>query len=309
LRSKKELTKGTIALAVALIALLGLLGYFYTQMKSLQFQVTSLTTQISNLTQQINDLQTRLGEKDRQIQEYETSIGQLQTQVSNYEALNTRLEGQVERLEADYRYLQSDYEALQRSYGTLEGRYYELQRDYSELETEYEMVLELLKLYEEVPNGYYSAGAFSHHSNTYDALCSFLTREFELPRDYKRGIFDCSESAAYLEWALENAGFNVYIAVGPTPWDPNSGRHAWVIAYTTEYKVAIEATALTGEYSLSYLFTGRTPGVVYWEDSLIPGWENYYEGYDGLYKNIYDAVREYRSVAEWNWWMGYWGFI
>ena len=106
---------------------------------------------------------------------------------------------------------------------------------------------------------------------------------------------------------MENAGFEAQIATGPTPWDPSS-YHAWVIVNTEEYKVAIEATALTGEYNLLYLFMGRVPGIVYGDDPRIPGWQNYYNGYDHLFNNIYLAIRNYGALQEWNWWEGYWGF-
>ncbi len=129
-----------------------------------------------------------------------------------------------------------------------------------------------------------------------------------MPRDYEVGVFDCSESAAFLEWTLQNAGFNAHIAIGPAPWEEDGGYHAWVLVYTEEHKVAIETTAITGEYEMLGLFSGRTPGVVYSEDPLIPGWQNYYEGYEYLYKNIYEAVRGYTGIREWNWWEGYWGF-
>jgi hypothetical protein len=28
-----------------------------------------------------------------------------------------------------------------------------------------------------------------------------------------------------------------------------------------------------------------------------------------IYKNIYEAIENYRSVEGWNWWEGYWGFV
>jgi len=166
---------------------------------------------------------------------------------------------------------------------------------------------ELLDLYEEVPQDYYSSNIFLHHSNTYSELCHFLKSEVVLPRDYKAGVFDCSESSAYLEWALENAGFDAVIVDGLNPITPEDGRHhAWVIAYTEDpYRVAIEATALTGGTSYYNQFSSRTPGIVYLSD---PGGENYYNGYECLYENIYQCVSSHMCVQEWNWWEGYWGF-
>jgi hypothetical protein len=146
----------------------------------------------------------------------------------------------------------------------------------------------ILQQYEQVPHDYYYSGAFPYHSNTYAELCDFLDYEFEPITTYDADLFDCSEFSAYLEWALENAGFHAQIASGPTPWKQNSGYHAWVIVTTKDYQIAIEAT--------------RTPSIVYKDELLVPSWQNYYYGYDRLYENIYEAVRSARSIQEWNWW-------
>jgi len=228
--------------------------------------------------------------------------------INNLTIKVNELESEYAGLQSDYDSLHSSYNSLRSDYDTLQGRMSELQSNYDELEAENEYLRGLLEQYEKVPHNYYSIGTFSRHANTYEELSSFLIWDFELPRGYERDVFDCSESAAYLEWALENAGFDAYIATGPTPWGPSSGYHAWVIVYTTDYNVAIEATALTGGYKFLDLFLLRTPGVVYKDDSLIPGWENYYDGYDHLYKNIYLFIRAHGNIEECNWWEGYWGF-
>ncbi|TET26466.1 MAG: hypothetical protein E3J67_01485 [Dehalococcoidia bacterium] len=243
----------------------------------------------------------KITDMTRQLNELQLSYTSLE---SNYNSLGSS----YAVLQSNYNSLESDYESLQSSYDVLQGRVSELQFSYDRLEAENRELKRLLDQYENVPHSYYSIEAFPHHSNTYEELCQFLTFEFALPTGYKAHVFDCSESSAYLEWALENAGFDAYIATGRTPWEPSSGYHAWVIAYSEGYRVAIEATDLTGEYYLSYLFAGRIPGIIYGDDPLIPGWENYYEGYDTLLKNIYEAIRSYRTTEEWNWWEGYWGF-
>jgi uncharacterized protein YoxC len=287
---------------------LGLSSYLYTQMVNLQAQVAVLSTRVSGMTQQINVLNAQLNEKESQIQRYLTFINDLQSQVSNYREQNAQLESQISQLKADYQRLQSEQDILKGQYNYLQGQYNYLQSSYNSLNAENNQLRNLLDLYEKVPHSYYSSGNFFHHGNTYNELCSFLMWEFTLPRGYELGVFDCSEASSYLEWALENAGFNAYIAVGPTPWSQGSGYHAWVIAFTTDnYRVPIEATALTGGFNLLSLFMLRTPGIVYSQDPLIPGWQNYYGGYDRLFKNIYEAVRAYGSVQEWNWWDAYWG--
>jgi len=226
------------------------------------------------------------------------------------------MRSELNRLEADYAQLQTSYDSLESMYWTLHGNYdsleadyeslqedfIELQSDYYQLEAENTNLRQLLEQYEEVPHDYYYSGAFAYHSNTYRELCHFLDYEFVSPRSYELDVFDCSESSSYLEWALENAGFNAWIAVGPTPWDPSSGRHAWLIVYTKEYRVAIESTALTGWDKFFSIFLFRTPGIVYTDDLLVPGWQNYYAGYDRLYKNIYEAVRHDGTTGQWDWW-------
>jgi tetratricopeptide (TPR) repeat protein len=187
------------------------------------------------------------------------------------------------------------------------------QQQINEFQQKREIELELAK----VPSGYYQSDKFRNHNNTLEELESFLVNEFMLPRGYKVNEFDCSESAAYLEWALEDAGFNAYIAVGLAPWNPKLGYHAWVIVITNDNRsVAIESTVLTNKdfpqkglvNLLKYLFTSKAPGIVYYNEND-PVSQNYYYHYDHLYKDIYEAIRGYGSAEQWNWWEGYWGFM
>jgi len=207
--------------------------------------------------------------------------------------------------------LKSYSAALQSDYDRLQGRMTRLQAEYDELKAENGRQRMLLQEYQKVPQDYYSAKAFPNHPNTYSELCQFLQSEAVLTRDYEVGVFDCGESSAYLEWALENAGFDAYIAVGRIPWYPDlrAGRHVWVIVYTDhESKVAIEATALTGECKVSQLSTLTASGIVGSNKVPIFIWRIYYEGYDYLFENIYEAIRHDGTIDEWNWWVGYWGF-
>jgi hypothetical protein len=231
------------------------------------------------------------GELDR----LESNYAQLQTTYNSLESTYSRLHDNYQSLETDYQSLETDYQSLQFSFTQLELSYNQLQAENADLRT-------LLQQYEQVPHNYYYSGAFDYHSNTYGELCNFLDHEFGPITSYDADVFDCSESSAYLEWALENAGFDAQIAVGPAPWDQNSGYHAWVIVNTKEDQVAIEATALTGWDKFISIFLFRTPGIVYTDDWLVPGCQNYYHGYDYLYDNIYQAVRHGHSIQEWNWW-------
>lgn len=255
---------------------------------------------IVDMTDKIDELES----------DYATLNANFDLLASDYQSLISdfnSLDSSQNSLQSDYQLLESDYQSLRSDYNTSQGRISELQYSNSRLQDELDELQRLLDQYEKVPHSYYSTSPFSHHPNTRGEFFSFLTSGFILPRGYEVNVFDCSESAAYVEWALENAGFDAYIAVGPTPWDPISGYHAWVlvdfIEDGEEYRVAIEATALTGEYhgpSGTTLFLNIP--------SLVCG-INYYEGYDYIFQNIYQAIRQRVSVEEWNWWQGYWGFL
>lgn len=241
------------------------------------------------------------------ITDIQAQLNRLQSDYVSLQSQYGELSSNYKSLESNYESLESDFKSLRSDYDILQGRMAALQSSYNRLEAENRDLQRLLEQYEKVPHAYYSTGAFPYHANTYEELEWFLIFEFESPRGYELNVFDCSESAAYLEWALETAGFDAQIAVGRAPFNPNIG-HAWVIAYPKGYRVAIEATALTGEYNLLYLFIGRVRGIVYRDDLLIPGWKDYYEGYDHLFENIYYAIRNYGTLEEWNWWEGYFGF-
>ena len=250
----------------------------------------------------------RLFTMAERINELELNYATLQTSFNNLQQGYNQLETAHNSLQADYDSLESDYDSLESDYYLLKGEFKSLQSDYNTLEAEYRDVERLLREYENVPHSYYSTDAFSLHSDTFEELNQFLLYEFRLPRGYEEHVFDCSESSAYLEWALETAGFDAEIVSGPTPWEPTSGYHAWVMVYCEGNRAAIEATWLTGKHYLGFLYWDRVPGVVYGEDRFIDEWQNYYDGYDETYKNIYFTIRDYRTTDEWNWWVGFWEF-
>lgn len=99
-------------------------------------------------------------------------------------------------------------------------------------------------------------------------------------RSYQEGVFDCSEMSAYLEWYLENEGWNAKIVIGDSPF--SSGKHAWLLVETNEGKyMPVEATSIR---------------VVLWDDS---NFDNYWD-YDQRFETIHDAI-EYNE-SEFDWW-------
>lgn len=180
-----------------------------------------------------------------------------------------------------------------------------------------------------IPKDYYFAvnsPFFQFRSHEVDEVSSvnleeqklryFLLYEFKLPKGYILNTFDCSEMAAYTEWALENAGFDAYIAVGRAPFD-KSGYHAWVLVRARDPRperrrpfvpkekwIPLEPTALLnkedGLYrkTIKFFTTGfDIRGIV---GELIPYYNDYLKGYDNLYKSIAEIPPRY--AGEFDWW-------
>ena len=161
-----------------------------------------------------------------------------------------------------------------------------------------------------IPKGYYISSG-SGGNKSYDDLKDFLNYKFYLPKNYTLGIFDCSESAAYLEYVLQNNGFEAKIAVGKDPAGSDIG-HAWVFVTTGQGVAAVEPTVLTGGVqrlieSLSNIMNNSARGVIYYNKNDQTS-TNYYESFDAVFEDIKEAVKYSDSIDEWNWWEGSWGF-
>jgi hypothetical protein len=146
--------------------------------------------------------------------------------------------------------LKAEVEALRSSKSQLDSRVEELtekleQKDarLEQLEDTVEQLASELKLYREVPHGYYPSEP-NPSEKTQPELNRFLNNEFQLPRSYERGVFDCSEAAAYLEYQLERNGFKAQIATGPSPCG-GPEYHAWVtVSLKNDVSVAIVSMAI-----------------------------------------------------------------
>ncbi|MCH8865145.1 MAG: hypothetical protein IIB13_07290 [Chloroflexi bacterium] len=304
-----------IIITVLAVILTGGGVFLGMRVADLTTRVNELNLNYATLQESNNNLQSSYNAMDAN---YRTTLSNYDLLDANYKALESNLNSlnadfqslatDYDTLELDYEVLEFDYKSLDNEYDKLSGEVSALKTESRKLEREKEDLQDLLNEYEKVPHGYYSNNIFKTYSNTYSDLGQFLNSEFKLPSSYELNVFDCSESAAYMEWALENAGFNAEIVVGPNPQDPAGVYHAWVIVYTTDnYKVAVEATNFNRDRN-AYRSWGRIPGVVYSEDTLIKGSEAYYDGYDDSFGNIYEAIRDFGTNPEWNWWVGAFGF-
>jgi len=111
-------------------------------------------------------------------------------------------------------------------------------------------------------------------------LDEYLNRWEWTEEAYVADEFDCSEMSAYLEWKLENEGYNTVIVTGDSPF--GVGKHAWLLVQTsTEGYMPIEPT---------------TYSIVYWSDTYF---DDYFV-YDYEFENIQEAL-DY-SPNEFDWW-------
>lgn len=160
-----------------------------------------------------------------------------------------------------------------------------------------------------IPKDYYTRGKLRNRPNTYSNLKKFLKSRVGLS-EYNTGEYDCSEMAAFLEYRLEDAGFNAYIAEGPAPSDKTK-RHAWVFVRTWRYGefqwIPIEPTdsrfynideGVTVGKIFSRLF--EVPGIV--TSSNSPYYYHYFK-YDKIYNSIHDVPKS--KLNEYDWWKSF----
>lgn len=241
-----------------------------------QFQIKSLKNEINNLKSQNENLTSESANKDVLIATLRDTIT---VQENSLKQLNIKLTESSNQLSQAYSYIESLNVALKK----------EQTRN--------------------VPDNYYEVLNYEY-SNTVKGLSEYLTYGFELPTTYDLNVFDCSESAAYLEWCLEKRGFDANIVIGQAPFDSNT-YHAWVIVSTKDgFDVAIEATSLTNGIEkwidrFSSLFDNVARGIVYFDEND-PVSYKYYNAYEASFSDIYEAI-ENTNLEEWNWWVGVWG--
>jgi len=202
---------------------------------------------------------------------------------------NNALQTTVNVLKAEIYDLQTDKYDLQSQVGFLTTENDDLQDEVDDLTTENNWLN--LKYDNYVANHQYSDWEYEdiqfyfyyvepeQKFGVYDLDDELFGWEWYIP--YEEGVFDCSEMSAYLEWYLENEGWNTLIVVGDSP--SGSGYHAWLLVETSE-----------GAYMPVESITAE---IVWWED---PYFDNYWI-YDDTFETIQDALDYYET--EFDWWM------
>jgi len=137
-----------------------------------------------------------------------------------------------------------------------------------------------------IPEPYYTSTR--NPELTYDDL-ERVVFDASMPHEYERDVFDCTEGSAYMEWYLENKGFDTIIK----KWN----RHAYVI---------VRLSPNDNPCINSFLDSGRAQFFGHCR------WDYVKDNYE--YENIYEALRyedEWhenispgwkREYSEWDWW-------
>lgn len=149
----------------------------------------------------------------------------------------------------------------------------------------------------QIPEDYYYVPENAMwYGNTLEELKTLLRYGLRnIPSYYEMDVFDCSQSAAYVEQVLETVGFDARIAVG----EMFGSYHAWVIVCCKDGVVAVEATRLLCTQSVLEEWWNQ----INWLVGFAPGLttDSAYFRYKALYDDIVDAVRDW-GIEEWDWW-------
>lgn len=200
----------------------------------------------------------------------------LQKQIDSLEVDNENLNVQVNSLKADKNSLRDQVSDLQSDKIKLQSEVNSLESEVADLEWELDNLQQTAE--ENLFEFYYASLAEQRFG--VDDLNEYLDRWEWIEGTFTKDVFDCSEMSAYIEWRLENEGYNTYIVCGESP--SGSGYHAWLLVETSEDAyMPVEATWYD---------------VVWWDNAYF---DNYYE-YDHLFETIHDAL-DY-SYNEFDWW-------
>lgn len=154
-------------------------------------------------------------------------------------------------------------------------------------------------------------------SNTAPIPSEYYSQNCELPTDqsmqeylansnwvdnYELGGWDCSQMSAYMEFMLENCGYNTIIVEAET--DYSESGHAWILVEFQQGRLAYECTGRYWVYPNEAVARSYEPyNAVHWNPSF------YTAGVQ--YEGIYDVWSDYKQYSngedvfleEYGWWI------
>ena len=149
-----------------------------------------------------------------------------------------------------------------------------------------------------IPSDYYSQNC---ELQIDQSMQEYLANS-EWIEDYKVNCWDCSQMSAYMEFMLENCGYNVVIRVADV--EGKGYGHAWILVEFQQGWLAYECTGRYWVYPSESIARSYEPyGVIYANPSM------YEAGVQ--YESIYEVWSDYQQysngkdmfVKEYGWWI------
>jgi len=212
------------------------------------------------------------------VQNMEKELATYKKQLANV----TELQDRVDFLERSSRMYKELFEDMRAKYSKLKEMLDSKNRTIYVLKKK-------IEVYEKVPYDYYFVEVFPRYNNTLSEMKEFL-KNLTIPENLSD-----TETEAYLEWALRNAGFDAHIAYGEIE-DEETGNETmdtWLVVFL-----------INGTYNIDIL--NKTVKVFNATEELEieeKGVEKEYE-YEPvtIFKDIYSAIMFFGSVDRWDWW-------
>ena len=253
---------GVVCIITSIIASALFFNYNYSSsLNNKDSKIKDLENQIITLNEETNLADIEKNNLQSQVDDLLTDKSLLETQLTTLTSEKQNLQNEISNIELDYQTYQTTHSYSDTQYSDYVSNHMFTNEAYE---------LASFDFYYIKPEQKYGV---------YD-LEDELSTLFWI-HDYEETVFDCSEMSAYMEWYLENAGWNCNIVVGDTPF--GSGRHAWLLVETSEDAyMPVESTTIE---------------IVWWAD---PNFDNYFV-YESSFETIIEALDYLES--DYDWWL------
>lgn len=138
----------------------------------------------------------------------------------------------------------------------------------------------------DIPKNYYHAEIPDCANDVVEL--DHLLSNIKYPLAFEPGIFDCSESAAFLERYLENLGYDAVIMTGARFFEGKKRYHAWV---------EVRNITLDQSGNPVAMHINRHEDTTYFALMSF-----HYQEDQAYYEDIYEACESRWGFNEWDWW-------
>ena len=322
---KKGIGKSKIGLLISgvLIVILAISSlWLFTEVNSLQSQVSTLETDNSSLQSQVSSLSTDKNNLESQVSSLETWLDGnktlLQTTINERNQLETWLDGNVTAYESQIATLNSQIDSLNDQINNLQSQVNSLTTENNNLQIQKDTLQNQLNLLNVTYQNYMST--HSHNDSEYDSLQSeydnyvathhYTDKEYNEARssfsfyyvkpEQKFGVYDLEDELYGLEWIepYQESVFDCSEMSAYLEWYlENEGWHTYIVCGETPWDGGYHAWLLVETSTDHYMPVESTTIEIVWWDN--PYFDNYFI-YDYRFETIQEAV-DYNE-SEFDWW-------